>query len=201
MKRTEEESGVYRWREIEQCQQLALSQLKYPDWGGMPQESWAELDLNAVLDEVAKDYDILNAQLTDVSEGHSGERAFWEFCNEDYANTDFEVPSDCATPAHDGLASSTAPRHATRDHPDLTFSRDLWTFRDRGYDEWFDEEDPEGQGEVQDEFWEETGAATALNRLDPWRDYILPKSAGARLPPWDLVHFMLKDQLPPLPWD
>ena len=56
-----------------------------------------------------------------------------------------------------------------------------------GYDEWFDEEDPEGKGDVQDELWEETGAATALNRLDPWRGYILPRSAGSRLPPWDLV--------------
>ena len=100
--------------EIEQCQQLALSQLKYPDWGGMPQEDWANLDLSAVLEEVAKDYDILNAQLTDVSEGHLSERGFWEFCHEDHADMDFEVSNSCATPAHDGLASTSAPRRHAR---------------------------------------------------------------------------------------
>ena len=136
MKKTTEESGQYWWREIEQCQQLSLSALKYPDWGGMPQEGWEDLDLSAVLDEVAGDYEILNAQLSDVSDGHSSALAFWRSCHEDHTHTDFDVSRESATPAHDGLASSHAPILSTRDHPGLTFSRDLWTFRDRGYDEW-----------------------------------------------------------------
>ena len=36
MKKTNEESGQYRWREIEQCQQLSFSELQYLNWGGMP---------------------------------------------------------------------------------------------------------------------------------------------------------------------
>ena len=99
---------------------------------------------------------------------------------------DYEVDEWCRTPVHDGLADSAVPSDGVTYHPLSGVVREPWCFRDRAFDEWFDENNARAEGVVGD-MWEETGAASALNRLDPWRDYILPQSALSRLPPWDLV--------------
>ena len=122
----------------------------------------------------------------DVLEGrNSSPLAFWRKHHPQHRAMDF-VDEWCGTPVHNGLADGAVPSDGVTHHPLSGVVREPWCFRDRAFDEWFDENKARAEGVVGD-MWEETGAASALNRLDPLRDYILPQSALSRLPLWDLV--------------
>ena len=183
---TEEASHIYRWPAIEQCQKLTFEDLAYTEEGTQPLESWAAQSLHELRDRINEDHAVLEQQLEVIGGRNSSPLAFWRKHHPQYQEMDFEQDEWCSTPAHDALVDGAPPSSGITFNPDSKVVREPWCFRDRAFDEWFEENKERAEG-IEQKDWEETAAANALNRLDPWRDYILPKSALSRLPPWDLV--------------